>query len=267
MAQPQAEPSMDEILASIRRIISEDDAPEATQQADEPAERLDTLDLRHAVDAEEDATSPEVEASEAVAEPLEEPAEDSVEAFFEEASTFDAPAENEVEAELEAAAEPEVVEVEPELEAVAASEPEAAVEEVVTEEVVAEAPEVEASEAEAVETPEIFEEPTAEAPILERVTINHAASIAAAAPVASAFAETNPVEEDSMLTKVTAEASASAFDALAENIRIADGEGQTLEAVVERMIEPMLKDWLDANLSRIVEEKVEDEVRRIARRR
>jgi cell pole-organizing protein PopZ len=42
--------------------------------------------------------------------------------------------------------------------------------------------------------------------------------------------------------------------------------GNTVEAMVGELIKPMLKDWLDANLPRIVEEKVEAEVARIARR-
>jgi cell pole-organizing protein PopZ len=42
--------------------------------------------------------------------------------------------------------------------------------------------------------------------------------------------------------------------------------GNTVEAMVGELIKPMLKEWLDANLPRIVEEKVEAEVARIARR-
>ncbi len=42
--------------------------------------------------------------------------------------------------------------------------------------------------------------------------------------------------------------------------------GNTVEALVVEMLKPMLKDWLDANLPRIVEDKVEIEVARIARR-
>ncbi|MCA8888147.1 MAG: DUF2497 domain-containing protein, partial [Parvularculaceae bacterium] len=33
------------------------------------------------------------------------------------------------------------------------------------------------------------------------------------------------------------------------------------------MLRPMIKEWLDANLPAIVEEKVEEEVQRVARRR
>ena len=40
----------------------------------------------------------------------------------------------------------------------------------------------------------------------------------------------------------------------------------TVEALVVEMMKPLLKEWLDANLQRIVEDKVESEVARIARR-
>lgn len=43
------------------------------------------------------------------------------------------------------------------------------------------------------------------------------------------------------------------------------GSDNTLEGLVREMLKPMVKEWLDANLARIVEEKVEAEVQRIAR--
>ena len=41
--------------------------------------------------------------------------------------------------------------------------------------------------------------------------------------------------------------------------------GRTLEDVVRELLRPLLKDWLDANLPRIVEEKVEAEILRMSR--
>ena len=41
--------------------------------------------------------------------------------------------------------------------------------------------------------------------------------------------------------------------------------GNTVEAMVQAMLRPMLKDWLDANLPGIVEAQVRKEVERIAR--
>lgn len=44
-------------------------------------------------------------------------------------------------------------------------------------------------------------------------------------------------------------------------------DGRTLEDVVRELLRPLLKEWLDQNLPRIVETKVEEEVHRIARGR
>ena len=73
-AKPQQEPSMEEILASIRRIISEDDAPEAEgaapAEAEVPAD--DVLELTEVADEEEAEAQAEAPAEEAEA-PAEEP--------------------------------------------------------------------------------------------------------------------------------------------------------------------------------------------------
>ena len=43
------------------------------------------------------------------------------------------------------------------------------------------------------------------------------------------------------------------------------GGDNTIEGLVRELLKPMIKEWLDANLPAIVEEKVEAEVQRIAR--
>ena len=43
------------------------------------------------------------------------------------------------------------------------------------------------------------------------------------------------------------------------------GNDNTIEGLVRELLKPMIKEWLDANLPSIVEEKVEAEVQRIAR--
>jgi len=76
------------------------------------------------------------------------------------------------------------------------------------------------------------------------------------------------VEEDSQIVEeTTAAAASSAFKSLSQSVRISEGPGKTLEGIVTEMLRPMVKEWLDANLPGIVEEKVEDEVQRVARRR
>ncbi|MEO1151791.1 MAG: DUF2497 domain-containing protein [Pseudomonadota bacterium] len=71
---------------------------------------------------------------------------------------------------------------------------------------------------------------------------------------------------EDIVDSTTAKAASAAFGSLTRSVRMADGEGQTLEAIVTEMMRPMVKEWLDTNLSRIVEEKVEYEVQRLARR-
>lgn len=61
----------------------------------------------------------------------------------------------------------------------------------------------------------------------------------------------------------TAESAAGALGKLISKMDI--GSDNTLEGLVRELLKPMVKEWLDANLARIVEEKVEAEVQRIAR--
>jgi len=72
--------------------------------------------------------------------------------------------------------------------------------------------------------------------------------------------------EEPIIDEDTANSATAAFASLTRSVRVADDEGQTLEAIVTEMLRPMIKEWLDTNLSRIVEEKVEYEVQRLARR-
>ena len=74
--------------------------------------------------------------------------------------------------------------------------------------------------------------------------------------------------DDAMLDSSSASAASQAFQALSQSVRVSDGgDGQTVEDIVVGMLRPMIKEWLDANLPAIVEEKVEEEVQRVARRR
>lgn len=81
---------------------------------------------------------------------------------------------------------------------------------------------------------------------------------------------TEAMQEDTgedILDRSAAAAATEAFRTLSQSVRISDGPGRTLEDIVVEMLRPMVKDWLDANLPAIVEEKVEEEVQRVARRR
>jgi len=73
--------------------------------------------------------------------------------------------------------------------------------------------------------------------------------------------------DEAILDKSSADAASQAFANLSQSVRVSDGDGRTLESIVIDMLKPMVKDWLDANLPAIVEDKVEEEVQRVARRR
>lgn len=80
-------------------------------------------------------------------------------------------------------------------------------------------------------------------------------------------AEAMSDEEDGIVEATTAAAASKAFMSLSQTVQVSDGHGRTLEDLVVEMLRPMIKEWLDANLPQIVEEKVEEEVQRVARRR
>jgi cell pole-organizing protein PopZ len=73
--------------------------------------------------------------------------------------------------------------------------------------------------------------------------------------------------DEAMLSDTTAAVASKAFQNLSQSMRISTGEGRTLEDIVTDLLRPMIKGWLDANLASIVEEKVEEEVQRVSRRR
>ncbi|WP_395631934.1 DUF2497 domain-containing protein [Aquidulcibacter sp.] len=198
-ADAQAEPTMEEILASIRRIISEDDstapAAEAAPVA-EPDFGDEVLELNEPVVEMPETVSPDFD--------------------------FDAlPVDDE---------------------------PEVALEEIIVED------RVEEPEPEPVAPPPA---PVAAAPMPEPVYVP------APEPEPAPF----PFDQG-LVSNPIADKTSSVFAKLAPNTTLPGMfiSGNTVEAMVGELIKPMLKEWLDANLPRIVEEKVEAEVARIARR-
>jgi cell pole-organizing protein PopZ len=173
--QSSQEPTMEEILASIRRIISEDDAPAESEPAPEPE-----------------------------AEPVaEEPAEDDL------------------------------------LELTDPIEPAAPVESVGDIDIY---------------SPEPEPEPAPEPP----------PPPAPEPSVPSGFSRDEVAE--TLVGDHAATLAASAFGSLSSAL-LMPKDGRTLEDVVRELLRPLLKEWLDQNLPRIVETKVEEEVHRIARGR
>jgi|APFEC2959095171_1045051.scaffolds.fasta_scaffold00014_257 cell pole-organizing protein PopZ len=67
-----------------------------------------------------------------------------------------------------------------------------------------------------------------------------------------------------ILSATTAQASRGPLEALSRLIVKPDVAGtDTLEGLVREMLRPMLREWLDANLPRMVEEMVQREIARI----
>ena len=184
--QTAQEPTMEEILASIRRIISEDDAPAETAAV--------------------------------VPEPV-----------------------------VETAPEPVV-------------------------EIAAEAPAP--VDDEVLELTERYEAPAAES--IGDLDVADVAPFPAAEPTPAPEPFAAP-DYDSLVGESAAASAASAFAGLAATFQKPEApavsapqdlpfvSGNTVEAMVQNMLRPMLKDWLDANLPGIVEAQVRKEVERIAR--
>ena len=210
MANAEQEPTMEEILASIRRIINED----------------------------EDEAKPAEAEAEAAPEPVEEPEpepepEDEVE--------FDA--EPEFAEEEAAPSDDDVLELTDRVEdETAGTDPIS-----IADDLMIVDREEEEMQAEPEEEPEPEPEP---------------APRPQAKPAASA-----PAEEEELLGEVQASAASSAFAALSGALKVSSDQGLTLEGIVRELLRPMLKQWLDENLPAIVEEKVEAENERVARRR
>jgi uncharacterized protein len=89
-------------------------------------------------------------------------------------------------------------------------------------------------------------------------------------PARPSFQTTEPAMQTSaryaqtaLTDEHTADVAAGALGKLISKMEIAGDN--TIEGLVKEMLKPMIKEWLDANLATIVEEKVEAEVQRIAR--
>ena len=184
-ADAAAEPTMEEILASIRRIISEDEAP-AAAEAEE-----DVLDLAEAepVMAEESHVSADFD--------------------FDSLPIEDEPAPAPVFDEVDDLM---VMEREPEP---------------------APAP------------PPVYQPPPIQPP-----------------PVMQAA----PIPHEGLLSDQAATQAASAFARINNGLPGVFLSGNTVEGLVAQLLQPMLKEWLDTHLPRIVEEKVEAELARVSRR-
>ncbi len=96
------------------------------------------------------------------------------------------------------------------------------------------------------------------------------AEVAASFTAAEVTASAPP--EEPLVSEPAAAAAASSFGRLSAAAArppamAMPAAGRTLEDVVRDMLRPMLKSWLDENLGAIVQQRVDEEVQRIARGR
>lgn len=263
-AEPQNEPTMEEILASIRRIISEDDPEEQKSEENAPQSEAaaESAEPQPTAEAPAEPAEPNAEAA-APVEP--EPEEDAADA-----------------AEEEAPASAEVLDLTKMVNADGS----------VTDLDAEEAAEEEAVEAPAEETEEAAEPPAEEAAVPDADAI--AALLEEPAPedaeLPEASEEEPPVEtpaepaetssppseqpENSLVSPETAALAAGAMAAITRTAVDSHGEqgttpigdGRTLEDVVRAALVPELKSWLDANLPDLVERIVREEIKKMVRR-
>ena len=233
----QPEPSMEEILASIRRIISED-GDEETAAAPEaaPGAVPDAVDEPEAVAEPEPEPEPEPEAAEAVEEEdvLELTDEVQDDGTIVNLNTGEAVAEEETPEEFVEALELDEEE-EVELEMVDAEEEPA-------EEAVAEA------------------EPEAEpVPLVEEQPVPEPADVLAAEAADRLISENPAINSVSSLSAL-----AAAVDTHRRAVDPSIGP-RTIEDLVKDVMRPMIREWLDDNLPSLVERMVGREIERMTR--
>ncbi|WP_312846859.1 DUF2497 domain-containing protein [Stappia sediminis] len=231
---PAQEPSMEEILASIRRIISDEDAPAAEPSGGEPApsaktgeadqmeatgEAMSQDDLDKLFDSDADTAIEEPEAA-----PSETEEEDILELTEEQAVSGDT------------AEKQEAGEEQPDpLEDGANDEDE--------------------SEIAFVDSGEVDEAADNAAEFSEPDKLEIAAAVRAG----------TSEEVDRLVSPSVDTAVNSAFNSLANTVLM--NNARTLEDLVKDMLRPMLKDWLDQNLPPLVERLVRQEIERVTRGR
>lgn len=242
------EPSMEDILSSIRKIIAEEGAPETS--ATQEQNHVDDFEVR----PPQAASEPTQEFQPVADEPViahtvdEAPVAEPVSSEPAPAQTDGAMSLASIAASLRSAPEPEAtahVEVEPVATAV--------VEEAV----------------EAYHEPEVYEAPVAQEP--QETVVEMAEATPPPQPVAqeTAIAVSAPVAEDLVIEEEAfrgALMSPSVDGAVTGSFdRLKRSAMDDLDAKTEAILRPMLREWLDENLPSMVERLVREEIERVAR--
>jgi cell pole-organizing protein PopZ len=245
MAQPEEarDPSMEEILASIRKIIAEDTGDAAPARPSHLAVVPDPTDEPDPESATAEATSAEEPAAET---------ETAPEAAVDETAEPEGDA-----AEVDAAVAEEAA-----TESLAAPDADEAP---IADGAVADAWSQELDAAEPETTAEPAEEKTDAAQAAEAEKKRAADLEAITAAMMAGAGEDEHRPGGRLLSPQADRAVHSAFDQLASTI-LSD-QARTLEDLVKDMMRPMLKHWLDDNLPVLVERLVREEIERVSRGR
>lgn len=242
---PAQEPSMEEILASIRKIISDDDSAE-TDTADGDSANADSNATKDADTVSMSAEHEHVE--------IEEPAEVAEPAIADPEPVAEAP-------------EPRIVVSKPESLSDMAGKPKEDVLDLTEDLAVDKA----SADEEAADVAMEASDPGIDLPddgpgIVE--TDDEDIGFAPTKSVADATASASPSPAQANQSLMTDEKSSDiskAFMSL-ENL-VLDGKEKTLDGLVREMLKPLLKEWLDANLPPLVDRMVRDEIERVSRGR
>lgn len=253
------EPSMDEILSSIRQIIADEDTPESAASAPEEAAPAAVAadPMEEQADAEMKAEEPAIIEDVAEEEPFSLSADQMVPeaSADEDSSELDgidfAPASSGMEASVPPSMDPEVeeepafaeVQVEPEAQELAIADEETTqmpdIDMVIADDISFGDEEIAfdgvAEESEVEEEPAAMPDPDLSTDIVEK-----------------------------LIEPTTAAAVSHTFAKLGALTAIG-GDDLTLDSIVREMIRPMLKEWLDENLPATVERMVEKEIERVSR--
>ncbi len=254
-ASQAAEPSMEEILASIRRIISDEeepgndsnDAPQASNLEDNPVEIEAADDMGDGSEMSQDDLDKLFDMDDGGDEATDITAEDDLDDM--------AAAMAEAEADVEESEEDDVLELTEEL---AVDENDIAVVDPMADSLVD-------NDIAFVEQPDGDGDDDDE-PDIEGIAAALQSSKAEMKTASIPDFDLPDVEKDGPLTSdQTGEAVHAAFDNLSH--MFVGGNAQTIEELVREMLRPMLKAWLDQNLPGMVQEMVQKEIQRVTRRR
>lgn len=233
------EPSMEEILASIRRIIADDDASKvAPAKAAEPARPAPVpapAPARPAAAAPAPRPAPPPPPKPAPAPPPATSAQDDIDAMFATAEPEPEP-ESEPEPRQSGPTSPaiDILELTEAMEA-APAEPKPALRRIEA-------------------TPDVvYDEAPPPAPRVEMPTVE----------MARRRFEQHTGADRTLLAPSTTAAVDSAFNSLAQTVLVQNS--RTLDDLVREMLRPMLKAWLDDNLPNMVERLVRAEIERVSR--